>query len=228
MFLRKYCMDKPHLVLNWTFDVPNNILSCKIGDELKYVAYEGGTLPFTKIYKGITSTVSVDDWLSTERQWISEQYGDLVGYFQFDEDRVITHPIYNRPDRCPNGLGPDGRYLDHMQRMQIVMEGEDMSRIWGGGEKTLFLTPDQGKTIYKRIPTRDVNYPEVETNPNSWWSEWPQACAMQPRTAGPRLSNYEELAEAGAPVSVINKCKEVTWAAPLHPELQQWYIYPTA
>ena len=52
-------MEKPHLVLNWTFDVPNNILSCTIGDDLKYIAYEGGTLPFTKIHKGITTTLSV-------------------------------------------------------------------------------------------------------------------------------------------------------------------------
>lgn len=228
MFLGKYCMDKPHLVLNWTFDVPNNILSCKIGDELEYFAHEGGTLPFTKIHKGVSSTVSVDEWLSKEREWISKHYGELVGYFQFDENRVIIHPIYNRPDRCPNGVGPDGRYLDHMQRMQIVMEGEDMTIIWGGGEKTLFLTPDQGKTIYKRIPTRDVNYPEAQTNFNVWWSEWPQACAMQPRTAGPRLSSHKELAEAGAPSRIVNKCKAGQWPLPLHPELQQWYVYPTS
>jgi hypothetical protein len=44
-------MDKPHLVLHWTFDVPNNILSCEISEDLKYLAYEGGTLPFTKIHK---------------------------------------------------------------------------------------------------------------------------------------------------------------------------------
>jgi len=228
MLLRKYCMDKPHLVLHWTFDVPNNILSCKIGEDLQYFAYEGGTLPFSKIYKGVTSTVSVEEWLETERHWISEHYGELVGYFQPDPNRTITHPIYNRPDWCPNGLGPDGRYLDHLQRMQIVMEGEDMSVIWGGGAAPLFLTPDQGKTIYKRIPTRDVNYPEVETNPNVWWSEWPQACAQQPRTSGPRLSSISELQEAGAPDSVINKCKERKWPVPLHPELQQWYVYPTA
>jgi hypothetical protein len=221
-------MDKPHLVLHWTFDVPNNNLFCKIGDDLKYIAYEGGTLPFTKIHKGVTTTVSVQEWLSTERHWISEHYGDLVGYFQPDSSRVITHPKYNRPDHCPNGLGPDGRYLDHLQRMQIVMEGEDMSIIWGGGKDPLFLTPDQGKTIYKRVPTRDVHYPEVITNPNTWWSEWPQACAMQPRTTGPRLSNYAEMAEAGVSSNMIKKCQEGKWPAPLHPELQQWYIYPTA
>jgi hypothetical protein len=221
-------MDKPHLVLNWTFDVPNNNLFCEIGDDLKYIAYEGGTLPFTKIHKEETTTISVSKWLDTERHWISEHYGDLVGWFQPDPDRVITHPIYKRPDRCPNGLGPDGRYLDHLQRMQIVMEGEDMSTICGGGKNTLFLTPDQGKTIYKRVPTRDVHYPEVVTNPDAWWSEWPQACAMQPRTTGPRLSNYAEMAEAGVSSNMIKKCQEGKWPAPLHPELQQWYIYPTA
>ena len=192
------------------------------------LTYEGGTLHFTKIHKGETTTISVSEWLDSERHWISEHYGNLVGWFQPDPDRVITHPIYKRPDRCPNGLGPDGRYLDHLQRMQIVMEGEDMSTFWGGGIKTLFLTPNQGKTIYKRVPTRDVHYPEVVTNPNAWWSEWPQACAMQPRTTGPQLSDYTEMAEAGVPSNMIKKCQEGKWPAPLHPELQQWYIYPTA
>jgi len=221
-------MEKPHLVLNWTFDVPNNALSCQIGDDLTYIAHEGGTLPFTKIHKGKTTEVSVEEWLSNERHWISEHYGQLVGYFQYDHNRVITHPVYNRPDHCPNGLGPDGRYLDHLQRMQVVMEGEDMAVVWGGGDKPLFLTPNQGKTIYKRVPTRDVNYPEVQTDPDAWWSEWPQACAQQPRTAGPRLSSYEELEAAGAPSDVVETCRNTMWPMPLHPELQQWYIYPTA
>jgi hypothetical protein len=114
-----------------------------------------------------------------------------------------------------------------MQRMQIVMEGEDMSIIWGGsGATPLFLTPDQGKTIYKRVLTRDVNYPEVQTNPSVWWPEHPQACAQQPRTAGPRLSSVEELREAGVPEGIIEQCQRGEWPAPLHPELQQWYIYP--
>ena len=86
------------------------------------------------------------------------------------------------------------------------MEGEDMSIIYGGGNKILFLTPDCGKTIYKRIPTRDVNYPEVSTNPNIWWSEWPQACAQQPRTKGPQLSSYEEMKKSGVPADMIKKC----------------------
>jgi len=221
-------MNRPHLVLNWLFDVPNHRLSCKIGDDLEYIAHEGGTKPFTKIHKGITTTVGVEQWLSSERHWISENYGYLVGYFQPDQNRVIKHPIYGWDDRCPNGLGPDGRYLDHLQRMQVLMEGEDMSKIWGGGSEPLFLTPDQGKTIYKRVPTRDVNYDEVKTNPDAWWSEWPQACAMQPRTAGPRLSSYEELLSAGAPQEIVERCRNHQWAPPEHPELQQWYIYPSA
>jgi hypothetical protein len=220
-------MDKPHLVLDWIFDVPNNILFCEIGNDLKYIAYEGGTLPFTKIYKGIITSLSVADWLATEKYWISENYGELVGYYQPDPTRVRQHPKFNRPDACPNGLGPDGRYLDHLQRMQIVMEGEDMAIICGGGKDTLFLTPDQGKTIYKRIPTRDVNYEETKADVNNWWSEWPQACAMQPRTSGPRLSSYDELMEAGASSDIIDKCRAGLWDAPLHPELQKFYIYPT-
>ena len=221
-------MDKPHLVLYWTFDIPNLTLYCEIGDDLKYFAYEGGTKPFTKIHKGITSTVTPQEWLETERHWISEHYGELVGYFQPDRNRTITHPVYNRPDWCPNGLGPDGRYLDHLQRMQVLLEGEDMAKIWGGGENPMFLTPDNGKTIYKRAPTRNVFYPEVKTNPNAWWSEWPQPCAQQPYSKGPQLSSIDEMEAAGIEVikRFAEKCRRGEWEDPKNPELQQWYIYP--
>ena len=221
-------MDKPHLVLNWTFDVPNYKLFCKIGDDLEYIAHEGGTLPYTKIYKGVTTAIDPgSEWIE-EKHWISENYGETVGYYQPDGERQRKHPIYGWTEFSPHGFGLDGRYLDHMQRMQILMEGNDMAMVWGGGKEALFLTPDCGKTIYKRIPTRDVNYLEKDTDPDIWWSEWPQACGQQPRTKGPRLSSYEELTEAGVPESVIDKCRAGEWEAPKHPELQQWYIYPKA
>jgi hypothetical protein len=220
-------MDKPHLVLDWIFDVENNILSCEIADDLKYIAHEGGTLPFTKIYKGETTKVSVTDWSEFEKYWISDKYGELVGYYQPDFSREIIHPVTKAKDECPNGLGPDGRYLDFLQRMQVIMEGNDMARVWGGGVEPMFLTPDQGKTIYKRMPTRDVNYPAAKTDPDVVWTEWPQPCGMQPRSPGPRLSNYDEMTEAGVPNVIVNQCRAGAWALPLNPELQKHYIYPT-
>ena len=220
--------SKPHLILNWLFDVPNYKLTCKIGDDLEYEALEGGCEGFTKRYKGVESHVDIFAWQITEKHWISEHYGHLVGYFQPDQNRVKKHPKFGWDQVCVNGLGPDGEYIDHMQRMQILLEGKDMAPVWGGNKVDLFLTPDQGKTIYKRIPTRDVNYPEeMMKDKNVYWTEWPQACLMQPRTKGPKLSSYKELEAAGAPKSIIDKCKQGEWEKPEHPELQQWYIYPT-
>lgn len=226
--------DKPHLVLNWLFDVPNYKLTCKIEDGPNFVEYEaleGGCEGFTKRYQGVETHISIHDWEKTEKFWISEQFGHLVGYFQPDPNRMKNHPDWGHPQQCINGLGPDGEYIDHMQRMQILLEGYDMAKIWrkdSTGPEDLFLTPDNGKTVYKRVATRDVNYPKHMMDVEGWWSEWPQACLMQPRTKGPRLSSYEELSAAGCPAYIIDKCKRGEWDSPKHPELQQWYIYPTA
>jgi len=220
--------NKPHLVLHWTFDVPNQKLTTKIGDDLEYEMLQGGLGGFNKTYKGVKTYVTYPHWLAFERDWISQHYGHLVGYFQPDPNRVVMHPKENRPDSCPNGVGPDGRYLDHTQRMQIVMEGGDMSTVyWKSPKDPLFLTPDCGKTIYKRVPTRDIEYPEAKEDPDAWWVEWPQPCGRQPRSKGPRISSYQELLDAGCPQDIVDKCMAGEWAAPEHPELQQYYIYPT-
>ena len=225
-------LDKPHLVLNWLFDIPNQTLTCKISDELEYIAHQGGTKGYTKKVKNSkgkwkVSKISSIEWHETEKTWISENYGDIVGYFQYDPDRVLIHPDEDRPDPSPNGVGPDGRYLDHMQRLQVLLEGHDMSRIITTASNITFVTPDCGKTIYKRMPTTDVLYPHIEENPDMWWPEHPQPCAMQPYSPGVRLSSYEEMAEEGVDEVLIEICKNSDWDKPLHPELQQWYIYPT-
>jgi len=221
-------IDKPHLVLNWTFDVPNYRLFIKIVDDLEYEAHEGGSLGYTKTLRGTQTHITPLEWEQTEKFWISEHYGHIYGYFQPNYDRNKKHPKHGWDQVCVNGFGPDGEYLDHMQRMQILLEGNDMAYIYGGGAKDLFLTPDKGLTIYKRVPTRDVNYPkEMMKDTKSFWTEWPQACLMQPRTKGPRLSNYNELKKAGASQSIIDRCANGEWKSAPYPELQQWYIYPT-
>jgi hypothetical protein len=220
--------EKPHLVLFWTFDVPNHKLFINITDDLEYEALEGGTKGYTKTYKGVVSHVSALEWERTEKFWISQNWGHIYGYFQPDFDRVKKHPKWGWDQQCVNGFGPDGEYIDHMQRMQIVLEANDVAPIFTARDKTAFETPDCGKTIFKRVPTRDVMYPEeMMKDPNAYWPEWQQACLMQPRTKGPRLSNYTELADAGCPPSIIDKCIAGEWDAPLHPELQKYYIYPT-
>jgi len=219
--------SKPHLVLNWTFDIPNHKLFIKIADDLEYEALEGGRNGFTKIYKGITTHVDIFEWQETEKFWISENYGTIYGYFQPDQTRIKKHPEFGTNQICVNGLGPDGEYLDHMQRMQIVLEGHDMALVWMEESGEIFQTPDNGKTIYKRNTTSDVNYPPHLMENGDTWPEWPQACLMQPRTRGVQLSSHAELKEFRVPTNIINKCLAGEWPSPRHPELQKWYVYPT-
>lgn len=221
---------KPHLVLDWFFDIPNQRLSCKIGDDLEYIAHQGGYSGYTKRLKNSSgvweeSTISTDVWHQTEKTWISENYGEIVGYFQYDADRMVINPTRKQPEHAANGIGPDGRYIDHMQRMQILLEGEDMALIDYSKINTRFSTPDCGKTIYKRISTRNVFYTDL-TNPTAWWSEHSQPCMMQPFTPGVRLSSYQEMLDEGIDESIVEICKQGQWHSPKHPELQQWYIYP--
>jgi hypothetical protein len=218
--------DKPHLVLNWTFDIPNHKLFIQIADDLEYEALEGGREGYIKRYKGTEIHIDSFKWQETEKFWISENYGHIYGYFQPDENRVKAHPEFGWNQVCINGLGPDGEYIDHMQRMQIVLEGHDMATVWKDPDSNLFITPDNGKTIYKRNSTRDVKYPSESIEDNTAWPEWPQACLQQPRTKGAQLSSHAELRSAGAPNDIIKTCLLGKWPSPKHPELQQWYIYP--
>jgi len=226
-------MDKPHLVLDWVFDIPNQKLFCKLDDNVKYIAIDGGKTGVTKRVTdsqgNVTETfISEAEWNSKEKYWISNNYGEKYGYYQPDWSRVIEHPIQKRPDLCPMGVGPDGRYIDHLQRMQVLLDGEDCAKIAKSESGVLFVTPDKGKTIFKRPPTNTHRYFEHDPNidRNVKYVEHPQPCMMQPRGTGVQASSYEEMQQEGIEVNVINKCKNGEWNAPLHPELQKNYIYP--
>lgn len=221
--------EKPHLVLFWTFDIPNYRLFIQLDEDLEYEAHEGGREGYTKSYKGVKTHITPLAWDREEKFWISEHYGDKYGYYQPDQTRYKKHPRSGLDQLCVNGLGPDGEYLDHMQRMQIVLEANDVATVFTARGKPVFETPDRGKTIFKRILTRDVMYPEeMMQDPNAYWPEWAQACLMQPRTKGYRISSYEELEQAGCSKYIIERCKRGAWTKPKHPELQKYYIYPTA
>jgi hypothetical protein len=227
--------NKPHLVLDWIFNVPNQTLICTIDDELSYSAIEGGEAGINKHYKGETIFIRPDtseafpsesDW-NEEKVWISENYGEQVGYFQLDHDRVITHPYSGQTDRCPMGIGPDGRYLDHLQRRQAILESQDCSEIYRTEGQTVWETPDCGKTIYKRIPTTDTHYAEFARRHNETYKfdrtaypEHPQPCLQQPRSPGRTFSSYDDMLENGVSEDIVNKCKDGKWESPMHPELQ--------
>ena len=218
--------NKPHLVLDWIFNEPNQTLVCTINDELSYSAIEGGYKGINKTYNSETIFIEPDDW-EEEKVWISENYGEQVGYFQLDHNRVITHPFSGEEDRCPMGIGPDGRYLDHLQRRQAILESQDCSEIYRTQDQTVWETPDCGKTIYKRIPTLDTKYAEFAKDNNETYKferttypEHPQPCMMQPRSPGRRFSSYDDMLENGVSEDIVNKCKDGKWESPMHPELQ--------
>jgi hypothetical protein len=224
---------KPDLVLDWYFDIPNQKLFCPIGDDLEYIAHEGGTKGVTKIYKGVTTFLTSEQWQDEEKFWISEQYGERLGYYQ---PRLIPliHPETGKPTSSSTGIGPDGRGLDHLQRVQAVMEGFDCARVYTTAEYILFVTPDCGKTIFKREPTSDVDpwakKLKQEHDPESShaiWPQHPQPCLMHPRSYGVKLSSHEEMRTLGTPDDIVGKCERGEWEAPPNPELQKFYIYPT-
>jgi len=228
-------MSQPDLVLDWTYDIPNQKLYIKIADDLEYEAIEGGTKGYTKTYNNVVTHVSTYEWNNNEKYWISEQYGEKYGYYQQHPDLFVQHPEQNWKTPCLHGLGKDGEYLDHMQRSQYVLEGHDCATIWISDWQTskaptfnLYATPDKGHTIYVRRGYNDVLYSPAQDNPEWKWVMHPQPCMMQPRSKSYQLSSHAELEEAGCPQEIVDKCKRGEWDSPLRPELQQYYIYPTA
>lgn len=220
--------DKTHMVLEWIFDIPAQTLTCKITDDLMYISLEGGVLGFTKIYNGSESHVPIAKW-DEEKHWISKNYGDIVGTFQPDYTSTTLNRNQNGEDKiigAPNGVDPRGLYLDHMQRPQDLLEGDDMAKITCSRNGTLYQTPDCGLTIYKRVVTTDVLYKQAGV-PINRVVEHSQPCMMQPRTSGVRLSSHEELLAEGCPEHVVDKCRAGEWAPPPNSNLQKYYIYPT-
>jgi hypothetical protein len=214
------------MVLDWYFDCETQRLWCPIGDDLVYEAYEGGSKGYKKIYKGVETFISPEgnDWRK-EKYWISNNYSHIVGEHEENyENPIVVERQPGRREDCINGIGPDGRYLDHLQRLQALLEGEDLANIFVKNA-TLFETPDNGKTIYRCDPTRDTLY-ELMDNPDVWWTNIGQPCMMQPRTPGRQASSYEEMEKFGVPTNIIETCKRGEWASPPRPELQKFYNYP--
>ncbi len=213
------------MVLDWYFDCETQRLWCPIGDELVYEAHEGGSKGYKKIYKGKETLIAPRQW-PQEKWWISANFSDLVGVHEEDyENPILIERKPGRVEQCVNGVGPDGRYLDHLQRPQALLEGEDCANIYLLEDYTLFVTPDNGRTIFRCDPTRDTLY-ALMTDPNVWWTNIGQPCMMQPRTPGRQASSHEEMKERGVPRHIIDTCRRGEWASPLRPDLQKFYIYP--
>ena len=79
--------NKPHLVLDWIFNVPNQTLVCTINGELSYSAIEGGYKGINKTYNSETIFIEPNDW-EEEKVWISENYGCLLYTSPSPRDRT--------------------------------------------------------------------------------------------------------------------------------------------
>lgn len=220
---------KPHLVLDWHFDLPKQELSIQIDKDLKYIALEGGYKGYTKIFGDEEIFLTPDDW-EEEKYWISKHYGEEWGYFQPDYDRYVPHPTEDREDHAPLGVGPDGYYLDHMQRRQCVLDGQDQARIGLGTSGTMYTTIDKGETIFKRGAHRNVRYDELEDPAfdDFKWVDHSQPCAQQPWAQGCKISSYKEMLKDGIDVDTVDRCKDKLWPEAPKPELQKLYTYPKA
>lgn len=226
-------MEQPHLILDWHFDCNTQILSCTLADgECVYIAHKGGIGGYTKTYKGEETTIAENDW-SAEKLWISETYGETYGYYQPDETRVGEEG-----HRRQEGLGPNGEYLDHLQRIIIQLNGGQMAYIDEdnplfdtNNEKPVpkFVTPDNGATIYKLLPTNDTFYNGNYNREagDGVWAQVPQPCAMQPNSLGYVLSSYEEMALVGVSETIIDQCKAGEWPSPPAPEYLKNFTLPT-
>jgi len=232
--------DKPHLVLDWILDCNTQELTCTIDEDLKYYSHNGGYNGFTKVYLGEEKRFDYDYWESYEKNWLSEHYGETVGYFQPDTQRVALEPTTQQMEGRKDGLGKNGEYIDHMGRSQRLLNGGDMAQIVNSAffqapraeePAPLFHTPDNGLTIYKTLPTANTfyngrhnkNYVEEDGT----WQQTAQPCMMQPFSKGRILSSYEEMEIAGAPVDILDRCKAGEYDNPPYPEYQANFVYPT-
>lgn len=216
------------MVLDWYFDIPAQKLSVKIADNLEYIALEGGYAGFEKIFNGETTHLTYEEW-EHEKVWISERFADVVGTFQPDYSRTVTLPS-GIVDECPMGVGPDGRYLDHMQRRQAVLDGEDQAIIGYGLSGSVYSTIDNGKTIFRRTAHRNVRYLEMDEEEfkDFKWIDNTQPCMQQPWAEGVKVSSYIDMQLDGIPEEDIEKCKQGLWDDAPNTELQKLYKYPEA
>ena len=239
-------MDKPHLLLDWHLDCNTGKLTCELLDgELVYEAHSGGVEGYTKTYKGkVTKLINKGpDW-QQEKYWISENWGGRYGYYQPDTDRVGLEASNGQMEGRSEGLGSEGEYIDHLHRSQYLLNGLDMSMInhfnpdvvnsyvVGTVKPSLptFRTPDRGLTVFKLLPTTKTYYynPEQEMfNSLGYFWQGTCPCQMLPYIKSYLLSDYAEMKLAGISDEAIEQCKAGEWDAPLKPELQKHFTYPT-
>jgi hypothetical protein len=139
--------------LIWAHNQELGTLTCTIKENLSYTTSNGGGT-FIKKYNGEISEITSNEEWEAEKNWISDNFSDLVGVYspQFDiteESWKAANPNWDKA--LPLfGLSKDGEYIDKLCRTSSMQEGHDM------------------QTVYKL----DYIWIEQDKNGNYWKREW--------------------------------------------------------
>ena len=145
------------MILIWTHDKETGTLNCVINDNLRYTAYNGGSV----IHKMFNNERTIlehqpqsDPW-EDEKHWLSENYSDTVGVYEpfylddhLQDDWIAEHdwqeafPMF--------GVSDTGSYLDRLQRPSEAQTGVDMETVIYNKEQKIFIERDSDGNYFKR------------------------------------------------------------------------------
>ena len=175
--------------LCWKFNIPDQILSIKIDEDLSYQALQGCRQGVIKKFNDNKTTLSYDEW-QEEKHWLSSNYSNIVGELvepsqeQKDSYRKKVSHITDDPGEPSHGISPDGWAYDRMQRKSSWLQNAEsnlmveIGRIENVG---IFETPD-GINVFKR------SWCDYE---KTYYNTMP--CCIFPDNPGWQKSSIEEL-----------------------------------
>ena len=168
--------------LIWIHNQKLGTLTCTVKENLSYTTSNGGGT-FIKKHNGEISEITSNGEWETEKNWISDNFSNLVGVYspQFDiteESWKVTNPDWNRA--LPVfGLSKDGEYLDKLCRTSSMQEGRDMTTVYTDGK--MQIEQDENGDYWQRpyCDEQDIFY-------NC------QPCCVFPHNPGRKKMNKEE------------------------------------
>lgn len=179
--------------LHWIFDIPNYRLSCKVNDELTYVAIRGGVGGIEKHYQGTTTVIPYETWRS-EFDWLEQTYPDMKRAKREPIDDAdyenikATNPYYflHGAKFYPFGISDDNQILDRLGRPGNVQSNLNnclLHPVYAVSGIGLFETYD-GETFYVRSENPDNDGAE-------YYNFMP--CCVFPDNPGLRRATKEEV-----------------------------------
>ena len=171
------------MILHWVLDQNTKLLNCIINENLKYTSRNGGRT-VVKTFNGEETRILSNDAWEAEKNWISDNFSDLVGVYspQFDiteESWKVTNPDWN--GALPVfGLSKDGEYLDKLCRTSFMQQGNDMTTIYIDGK--MQIEQDENGDYWQRpyCDEQDIFYNV-------------QPCCVFPHNPGRKKMNKEDV-----------------------------------